>query len=109
MCPDCQEGLALGQGAALIARTELQTCSVCGRKGTLRFLTFPLEPTNPVEMDLCAAHFRALLSRRLDPVSYQHLRTQLQGLGLEVDQVFLLHDAFYDRHGRALQPAAEGD
>jgi hypothetical protein len=31
----------------------------------------------------------------------------LLGIGLEVGLIFLLHDAFYDSHGRALQPAVD--
>ena len=36
-------------------------------------------------------------------------RTALEGQqqGLNVNDIFLLHDAFYDLHGRALQPATD--
>jgi hypothetical protein len=29
-------------------------------------------------------------------------------INLRAGDIFLLHDAFYDDHGRALQPVAEG-
>jgi hypothetical protein len=35
------------------------------------------------------------------------LRRQLRVLGLEAAEVFLLHEAFYDEFGHALQPAVE--
>jgi hypothetical protein len=105
ICPDCQERLALGQAEPLIERAERATCSLCGRAGTLRFLTFPLVPTDPVEMDLCGGHFRALLGRQLSPNAFRELRRQLRGAAMLPEQIFLLHEAFYDSEGRALQPA----
>jgi hypothetical protein len=48
-----------------------------------------------------------MIARRLGPHAFEQLRRQLYGVGLEVAQIFLLHDAFYDAHGRALQPALE--
>jgi hypothetical protein len=109
ICPDCQEGLAQGVGEPLIERTEKKPCVVCGRVGSLRFVTVPLEFRAAVEMDLCGDHVRALIGRRLNARAFQNLRGQLQDLGLKAEQVFLLHEAFYDRHGRALQPAREVD
>jgi hypothetical protein len=58
-----------------------------------------------IELDLCAEHFRDLIGRRLGPYAFQQLRRQLQALDLDAGQLFLLHDAFYDEHGRALKPA----
>jgi hypothetical protein len=58
-------------------------------------------------MDLCAEHFRALLSRRLDPQAFTRLRQQLAAKGLSPHSIFLLHEAFYDERGRALKPAVE--
>jgi hypothetical protein len=109
ICPDCQEALAQGQGDPLVERTEKKPCVVCGRIGTLRFVTFPLDYRTAVEMDLCGDHVRSLIGRRLNARAFQNLRGQLQDLGLRAEQVFLLHEAFYDRHGRALQPAREVD
>jgi hypothetical protein len=60
-----------------------------------------------VEIELCPEHIRALVARRLGPHAFEQLRRQLQVLGLEVAEVFLLHEAFYDPMGRALQPALE--
>jgi hypothetical protein len=107
ICPDCQESLAQGCGEPLIAKTEKKPCNICGRIGILRVHTFPLVPRTRIEMELCAEHFRSLISRRLNPRAYQSLRGQLTALGVEVEQVFLLHGAFYDNYGRALQPARE--
>ncbi len=104
-CPDCQEGLVLGVAAPLKERTEKNPCAACGRQGTVRYLTFPLQSDTPVEMDLCAEHLRALLGRRLGPYAFHQIRRRLHLLGLGVELIFLLHDAFYDENGRALQPA----
>ena len=81
-CPDCQEALAQGHADPLILRTERRVCALCGTVGAVRFLTFPLGNDVPVEMDLCAGHFRALLGRRLDPATFARLRRQLQALKL---------------------------
>jgi hypothetical protein len=108
-CPDCQEALAQGYADPLILRTERRPCSLCSHLGSVRFLTFPLGLREPVEMDLCAAHFRALLGRRLAPAAFAQLRRQLAVLGLSPHGIFLLHEAFYDDDGRALQPAVEVD
>ena len=104
MCPDCQEALALGEGPPLRQRVEPKACAICGRAGTLPYVTYPLHAAVPVEIDLCGGHFAALLGRRLERNSFRVLERQLQLLGVAAKQVFLLHEAFYDRHGRALQP-----
>ncbi len=106
-CPNCLEELAIGEGEPLIARTEPNRCAVCHQQGTVSFLTFPLHSARPVEIDLCGEHLRALIGRRLGPHAFAQLRRQLFALGLEVERVFLLHDAFYDCHGRAIQPGEE--
>jgi hypothetical protein len=106
-CPDCEESLAVGEGEPLIERAERNACAVCGLVGTLRYLTFPLECAEVLEIDLCARHFRELLGRRLGPFAFQQLRRQLRAVNLDAGQVFLLHDAFYDDEGQALQPATE--
>ncbi|MCI0642852.1 MAG: hypothetical protein L0Y72_09335 [Gemmataceae bacterium] len=106
-CPNCTEALAVGDGESIAERTDRRRCAVCHHLGTLRYLTFPLNSRRPVEMDLCGEHLRALLSRRLGPHAYGQLRRQLTGLELAVSRIFLLHEAFYDDHGHALQPAVE--
>jgi hypothetical protein len=108
-CPECQEALVMGLADPLVERTEKHPCSACGRIGTVRFLTFPLQGPTPVEMDLCPEHVRALLGRRLTVAAFGQLRRRLQRLGLSVELIFLLHDAFYDEQGRALQPAVDPD
>jgi hypothetical protein len=97
----------LGEADPLVERTEQALCAVCGRGGTVRYLTFPLQSGTAVEMDLCAQHLRALLARSLKPAAYHQLRRQLAALGLEAGDIFLLHDAFYDAQGQALQPAVD--
>ena len=109
LCPDCQESLVLGLTAPFAERTERRSCAVCHRIGTLCYRTFPLHALTPVEIDLCAEHLRALLARRLAPYAFQQLRRRLQSLGLGVESIFLLHDAFYDEKGCFLQPAEESD
>ena len=106
-CPNCMEALAHGEGGPLIERTDKRRCAACHHQGTLRYLTFPLKSRRPVEMDLCAEHLRALVARRLGPHGFGLLRRQLEKLGLEVAAIFMLHDAFYDEQGRAIQPVAE--
>ncbi|HMC89009.1 MAG TPA: hypothetical protein VKI17_05655 [Gemmataceae bacterium] len=108
-CPECQEQLVLGVASPLTERTEKKQCAACGRTGTVCFLTFPLQSTTPVEMDLCPEHLRALLGRRLGPYAFHQIRRRLHLLGLGVELIFLLHEAFYDEQGRALQPALECD
>lgn len=107
MCPDCQEALALGLAAPLRLRVEQRPCAICGRDGTLPYQTYPLHATAPLEIDLCGAHFEALLGRRLERNSFRVLERQLQRVGVDVKQIFLLHEAFYDRQGRSLQPIHE--
>jgi hypothetical protein len=106
-CPDCQEALAQGHAEPLTLRTERRPCALCGHVGAVGFLTFPLGRPEPLEMDLCAAHFRALLARRLDPAAFGRLRRQLQALDLSPHGIFLLHEAFYDEDGQALKPALD--
>jgi hypothetical protein len=80
---------------------------VCGSRGAVPYLTFPLHAADPLEIDLCPGHFHAFMGRRLDRSSFRNLTRQLQALGLNVQQVFLLHEAFYDENGRPLQPVRE--
>jgi hypothetical protein len=108
ICPDCQEVLALGEGEPLVEPLQKRRCAVCLMNGTVCYRTYPLQSTTSVEIDLCPRHFRALLGRRLDRYSFRRLARQLQTLLLSVQQVFLLHDAFYDDDGRPLQPVPEG-
>ncbi len=107
ICPDCQELLALGEGDPLVERLLPRACVVCGKRGTAPYLTYPLHSTDPLSIDLCPGHFRALLSRRLDRSSFRILARQLLVLGINVQQVFLLHEAFYDENGRPLQPVRD--
>jgi hypothetical protein len=107
ICPDCQESLAHGDGPPLVEPVEPRPCAVCRRKGALRYLTYPLHTAEPLEMDLCGAHFQALLARRLDGAAYHGLVRQLRALGVRPQQVFLLHEAFYDGQGRPLQPVPD--
>jgi hypothetical protein len=106
-CPDCEETLARGEGPPLVARTERRTCLVCDRVGTVAYRTLPLHSAALLEMDLCPEHFRALLSRSLGPFAYHQLCRQLRALRVGPEAVFLLHDAFYDPQGRALQPVSD--
>ena len=106
-CPECQEALVLGLTAPLIERAEANACAACNRVGTARYLTFPLHSSTPIEIDLCPEHLRRLLGRRLGPHAFRQIRRRLSVIGIGVERIFLLHDAFYDRSGRAIQPAHE--
>jgi len=104
-CPSCQEALALGEAHAVIESVGTEACSVCQRSGTVRFETFPLKQAAPVAFNLCADHLRAIVGRTLGPFAFRQLVGSLGALGIRREDIFLLHDAFYDNHGRALQPA----
>jgi len=106
-CPNCQELLAVGEAPPLVEKTAANPCTVCDRVGTVSFHTFPLKANEAIEMHLCGEHLRSLLARRLGPGAYHQLRRRLAGLGISVEDVFLLHGAFYDSQGHALQPAIE--
>jgi hypothetical protein len=108
LCPDCQVELIRGEAEALVLRRERRGCAICEQLGTVRYLSFPLHEVEPIEIDLCPAHLRDLMARRLTSRSFQRLRRQLNLLGLAVEQIFLLHEAFYDENGLALRPMAEG-
>jgi hypothetical protein len=107
VCPDCQEALAQGEGEPLVLRTERNRCAVCQQLGTVRYLTYPLHSSEPLEMDLCPRHFQSLLARRLDRHAYHQLSRQLQTLGFTARRLFLLHEAFYDEQGQSLQPVSD--
>jgi hypothetical protein len=108
-CPNCQEQLAVGEAEPLVVRAEKRACAVCERLGTVCFLTFPLQAAAPLEIELCPEHLRALLGRRLLPPAFHQLRRKLAVLGMNVEEIFLLHGAFYDPYGRASQPALDLD
>ena len=105
LCTQCQEALVLGLAAPLRLQARPGPCAACSSPGTAEFLTFPLRSRTPVELPLCAAHLRALLGRDLSVPAFERLRQRLHALDIGVDRIFLLHQAFYDRAGRALQPA----
>lgn len=107
LCPDCQETLLRGEGEPLLLRRERKCCAICAREGTIPYLTFPLHESEPIEIDLCPSHLRDLMARRLTRRSYQRLRRQLNLFGLAVEQIFLLHESFYDETGTALRPLPE--
>ena len=107
VCPDCQEALLRGEADPLLLRRERLNCSVCEQQGTVRYLTFPLHGVEPIEIDLCPSHLRDLMARRLTLRAFQRLRRQLNLLGLATEQIFLLHESFYDDHGAALRPLRE--
>lgn len=106
-CPSCEEAIITGESAPLIERTDKRHCAICHTVGTVRYLTFPLNATQAVEIELCPEHLRGLLGRRLGSHAFAQLRRQLYLLNLNVADIFLLHEAFYDCQGRALQPASE--
>lgn len=108
-CPDCQESLAQGTAEPLVVQAERRPCAICGHVGAISYLTYPLGRRQPIEMDLCPNHFRALLGRRLDAHAFHRLRRQLQRLSVSPHNVFLLHEAFYNEKGQALQPALDLD
>lgn len=107
-CPHCLERLASGETEPIIERVDGSRCAVCYHLGSIRYVTYPLHSNRPIEIDLCGEHLRALIARRLGPHAFEQLRRQLSTLELRASDVFLLHEAFYDAQGRALQPVCEG-
>jgi hypothetical protein len=107
ICPNCQEAMIQGEAAPLIERAEPRRCVVCGKIGTIRFLTYPINAAQPIELDICGEHLQALVGRRLGPFAYHQLRRQLRNVQLHPEDVFLLHSAFYNLEGKALRPAVE--
>lgn len=103
-CHDCLEELAAGEADPVIERVQSIRCSICHHLGCLPYLTFPLHSQRPVEINLCSEHLRRLIGRCLGPTAFEMLRHQLSKIGLDVGSIFLLHEAFYDRYGRALMP-----
>jgi hypothetical protein len=108
-CPNCQETMALGETPPVREAAEAIPCVVCAGRRTVSFLTYPLHSRVPVEMNLCADHLERLLSRRLGPYAFIQIRRQLRALALMPDDIFLLHNEFYDVHGQALRPAVEAE
>jgi hypothetical protein len=104
-CPNCQEMLVQGEADPLVVKTDKKRCAVCDRLGTVCYLTYPLQAPAPVEIELCPEHLRALVGRCLVPHAFEQLRRRLHGLGIGVEDIFLLHGAFYDSNGHASMPA----
>jgi len=90
-----------------LLRRELPSCCVCQQSGTVPYLTYPLPETQALEIDLCPAHLRDLMGRRLSSRAFRRLRRQMNLLGVAVEQIFLLHESFYDESGAALRPLSE--
>ena len=119
-CGDVAE-VKSGPGFYKARNSELR--AVMRRNGDLAHHTSPNVDVAAIQLDdlamECDDSLQYLLAflmlrvcvilRRLNARAFQNLRGQLQDLGLKAEQVFLLHEAFYDRHGRALQPAREVD
>lgn len=104
-CPNCLEELAAGNADPPLSEpTQKGVCAACNHVGTISFLTWPLNRDDPVEFDLCNEHVQAVAGRRLRPYPFELLKNQLIELGLDVSQIFLLHGAFYNQDGAALQP-----
>lgn len=96
--------LLCGEAPALVLRMERRRCAICWQQGTLRYLSFPLHETDPVEIDFCPMHLRDFMARRLGRRAFLRLRRQLNLIGLAAEQIFLLHESFYDESGTALHP-----
>src|ERR1700680_4239221 len=69
-CPRCEKAMMLGEFDPLRETTQEQHCAVCGKTGTLSYVTFPLHAPEALELDLCSEHFRSLLARDLAPHAF---------------------------------------
>jgi hypothetical protein len=106
-CPGCEEAIVQGDGEPIVEQTQRRPCTACRAVGSVTVQTFPLKSTQPLEMELCPEHLRSFIGRRLAAHAFVQLRHQLAQLGIDVHDVFLLHEAFYDAKGRARKPAGE--
>ena len=104
LCFECQEELIVGASTPLKVKADHNLCTLCRHRNVIAYLTLPLYEPECLEMDLCVRHLTALLGRRLTGRAYRKLRARLNRLGYAVEQFFLLHEAFYDEEGLALQP-----
>jgi hypothetical protein len=104
-CPNCEEQLVRGESPPLVEPTEKRHCAICQQAGTLRYLTFPLDRPVAAELDLCGRHLRGLLGRCLGAHAFHQIRRLLEACDLSVEEIFLLHAAFYDPRGNAICPA----
>jgi hypothetical protein len=105
-CHNCLEDIAAGMTHHIAEPSEPRKCaaktSTCSF-GTLRFFTYLLGTQTPIEIDLCGKHLRELISR--DMVYAHHvLRTELAKFQIDIEQIFLLHGAFYDARKGPLLP-----
>ena len=107
-CPDCLETLAASDedGVCVVEAASHRPCVLCGNRRTVRWQTYPRSEAWDVVLavDLCGRHVRALAARSLCRHAFLALRQWLGKHGLGSNDVFLLHDAFYDSKGTALQP-----
>jgi hypothetical protein len=109
ICPACQEAVIQGTIEPIVLPTLRRTCSACPTVGSVTVQTFPRDAVAPLEFELCPSHLRGLLGRNLNACAYLNLRRQLAQIGMDIQEVFLLHGAFYDANGQALQPAGEAE
>lgn len=106
-CPGCQEAILLGEHEPLRERVQRGVCLICSCERIVRFVTYPLHRQQGIEMELCPGHLRELLGRRLKAGAYFQVVRRLRHLGLKANEVFLLHDEFYDHDGLARLPVAD--
>ncbi len=113
ICPDCQQE-AVVSGTHARFHLVWGHCVCCDdpftgcRGGFPRkvtpVLTFPLHTKRVLRLEFCAAHFHEFVGRRLGSWRLIILHRRLHWLGVCPRRVFLLHEAFYDHAGKALQP-----
>jgi hypothetical protein len=106
VCFGCQEKLVLGEAEPLKIRLDDgSVCDICIKYGTVPYLTHQVEGAAPVRINLCPAHFRGYMGRRLDPRSYRALRARLNAQGFR--PVFLASRLWYSEDGVASAPLPE--
>jgi hypothetical protein len=110
MCPNCQEKLAAGEAQYFRLPVQKRICAACSHEGVVLYMTWTKkeETYQAIEIDLCGRHVKDMIGRCLDSDAFRDLEGQLNQLGVDVSQVFLLHGAFYDGAGQALQPVVCG-
>ncbi len=103
LCPECIEQMMIGIAPPIREPVTDVRCAICAALG-VTFETNLHRSRIAVHVPLCGDHLRDLAARRLDPPSFSVLYARLKNLSINRQKIFLLHDAFYDERGKALNP-----
>lgn len=109
ICYECQEKLAANACEVWRFATRHGRCAVCDEAQVVPFASLPVHAGKALEIELCGQHLRDVLGRRLSKRAFRVLRAVLEDAGISTGEIFLLHGAFYNERGNALQPVEEAE